>query len=72
MEDSTTLMQELSPFGIIVHGNTAVAHYVYSLTAEDKEGNRKTVHGRYTDVLVKDGENWVFLAWHGGDDPADD
>jgi len=27
MENSTTLMQELYPVGIIVQGNTAVAHY---------------------------------------------
>lgn len=25
--------------------------------------------GRYTDVFVKDGGRWQFLAWTGGDDP---
>jgi len=72
MEDSTTLLQELTPLAIVIHGNTAVAHYVYSQTTEDNDGKRKTAHGRYTDTLVKDGENWFFLAWHGGDDPDDD
>jgi len=71
MEDSTTLLQELTPLGIVIHGNTAVAHYVYSQTTEDGEGERKTTHGRYTDTLVKDGDNWLFLAWHGGDDLDD-
>ena len=72
MEDSTTLLQELAPLAIVIHGNTAVAHYVYSQTNEDKDGKRKTLHGRYTDVLVKDGDSWLFLSWHGGADPEDD
>jgi hypothetical protein len=69
-ENSTTLMQELSPIGIVVHGNTAVAHYFYSTAIENRKGERETTHGRYTDVLVRDGDTWRFLAWHGGDDPA--
>ena len=72
MEDSTTLLQELIPLGIVIHGNTAVAHYVYSQTNEDNDGKRKTLHGRYTDVLVKDGDSWLFLSWHGGADSDDD
>lgn len=69
MEDGTTLVQELSPLGIVVQGSTAVAHYVYSVASEDREGKRQTRHGRYTDVLVRDGGSWRFLAWHGGADP---
>ncbi len=66
MENSTTLVQELSPLGIVVVGNTAVAHYAYSVAAEDREGERSTTHGRYTDILLKDGNTWRFIAWHGG------
>jgi len=51
VENSTTLLQELYPVGIIVQGNTAVAHYFYSQAEEDRKGERKTTHGRYTDVL---------------------
>lgn len=73
MENITTLMQELYPIGIVVHGNTAVAHYFYSTATENREGEREMTHGRYTDVLVRDGGTWRFIAWHGGDDPeADD
>ncbi len=71
-ENSTTLMQELHPLGIVVHGNTAVAHYLYSTATEDREGERETTHGRYTDILVRDGGTWQFIAWHGGDDAEDD
>ena len=31
--------------------------------------DRSAVYGRYTDVLVKEGARWLFLAWTGGDDP---
>lgn len=71
-ESGSTLIQELFPMSIVVHGNTAVAHYVYSTATEDRDGERRTVHGRYTDTLVRDGDGWRFLAWHGGDDPSDD
>jgi ketosteroid isomerase-like protein len=71
-ENSTTLMQELSPIGIVVHGNTAVAHYFYSEASENRKGERETTHGRYTDVLVRDGGTWRFLAWQGGADPDND
>jgi hypothetical protein len=70
MANSTTLMQELHPLAIIVEGNTAVAHYVYSVATENRSQERETVHGRYTDVLVREGGTWRFLAWHGGDDPG--
>ena len=68
-ENSKTLIEELYPVGIVVVGSTAVAHYYYSTAAEDREGKRKTTHGRYTDVLIKQDGNWIFIAWRGGDDP---
>ncbi len=72
MENSTTLLQELYPVGIVVHGNTAVTHYFYSQASENRKGERKTVHGRYTDILVKENGAWRFLAWSGGDNPTSD
>ena len=70
-ETSTTLMQQLHPLAIIVEGNTAVAHYLYSEASEDSEGKRETTHGRYTDVLIRDGSGWKFIAWAGGEDSDD-
>ena len=70
--NSTTLLQELYPVGIVVHDNTAVVHYFYSQAAEDRKDERKTVHGRFTDVLVKEKGKWLYLAWSGGDNPTDD
>ena len=66
--NSTTIEQELSPLGIVVVGSTAVAHYYFSTATENYKGERETNHGRYTDILVKSGDGWQFIAWHGGEE----
>jgi hypothetical protein len=65
------LLLELYQVGIVVHGNPAVAHYFYSQASENRKGERKTVHGRFTDILIKEKENgsWPFLSWSGGENP---
>lgn len=72
LNQATTLAFELHPLAIVVTGNTAVAHYVWSEMSEDADGERETTHGRYTDVLVRGQDGWRFLAWQGGAAPGDD
>ncbi len=67
--NSKTLEQELNPVGIVVEGSVAVVHYYYSVATENRKGERETNHGRYTDILLKEGERWRFIAWRGGEDP---
>ena len=62
------LEHELYPLSIIVHGDMAVAHYLFSSASKSKGENVKTVHGRYTDVLVRSDGQWKFITWHGGAD----
>ena len=59
---------ELYPLSITVHGDVAVAHYLYSTAFKEKGGEIERSNGRYTDVLVRTEDGWKFLAWHGGDD----
>lgn len=59
---------ELYPLSITVHGDVAVAHYLYSTAFEGKDGEIEMANGRYTDVLVRTKDGWKFVAWHGGDD----
>lgn len=59
---------ELYPLAIVVHGDMAVAHYLYSSAFEDKDGEVEMNNGRYTDVLVRSEDGWKFISWHGGDD----
>jgi hypothetical protein len=65
----TVLEQELFPISVTITGNIAVAQYSYEVARENYKKERETVTGRYTDVLVKEGGRWLFLAWAGGDDP---
>jgi len=64
-ENSTTLMQELFPIGIIIQGNAAIVHYSYSTATENKKGERKTIHWKFTDILIKENGTWQFLSWQG-------
>lgn len=59
---------ELYPLSITVHDDVAIAHYLYSSAFKDKKGKIELSNGRYTDVLVRTGDGWKFVAWHGGDD----
>ena len=59
---------ELYPYTIVVKGDTAVAHYLYSSAFKKKDGEIIMSNGRFTDVLIRTDDGWKFLAWHGGDD----
>lgn len=60
------LEHELYFQNIVVHGDTAVAHYYYTSAYEDKDEKVEVSNGRYTDILVRTEAGWKFLAWHGG------
>ena len=66
-----SLEHELYPLSIVVHGDVAVAHYLYTVATENKDDEVKVKNGRYTDILVRTDDGWKFLAWHGGDDDDD-
>ena len=67
-EQGSMVAHELFLMGIVVNGDTAVAHYLYTSAFEDNEGEVEITNGRYTDVLVRTDDGWKFIAWHGGDD----
>lgn len=66
-EIGKVLRYELYPLSITVHGDVAVAHYLYSTAFKAKDGAVRMRNGRYTDVLIRDEGGWKFVAWHGGD-----
>ena len=63
-----SVAHELYPLQIVIHGDVAVAHYLYTNAFEDKEGETELSNGRYSDILIRTDDGWKFLAWHGGDD----
>jgi hypothetical protein len=66
---STVLEQEIFPISATVTGNVAVMQYRYRIASENYKKEREIVTGWYTDVLVREGGRWLFIAWAGGDDP---
>lgn len=64
----SVVAHELYPLAIIVHGDVAVAHYLYTSAFKDSEDDVEVNNGRFSDILVRTGDGWKFLSWHGGDD----
>jgi len=62
------LAHELYPLSIVVHGDVAIAHYLYTMAVQTKDKKTVSTNGRYTDILVRDGTTWKILSWHGGAD----
>jgi len=67
--NNTVLEHEIFPISATITGNLAVVQYRYTIARENYKKERETVTGRYTDILVKEGGRWLFIAWSGGDDP---
>jgi len=66
-KQSKTLEHELYPLSIVVHGDMAIAHYLYTMAVENRDDEVTVSNGRYTDVLVRDDGQWKFISWHGCD-----
>ncbi len=64
------LVNDIQPVAIKIHDNIAIVHYYYSNIVKDVEGKEKNTSGRWTDILMKQGDKWVMIGDHGG--PSDD
>ena len=67
-EQSDGVRHELYPLSIVVHGDMAVVHYLYTNAVQTRDKKINVTNGRYTDVLVRDDGDWKFISWHGGED----
>ena len=63
-----TLLHDLQPVAIKIHGNIAVVHYYWTVISKTDDKEKET-SGRWTDVLMKQGTKWVLVADHGGTPP---
>ena len=61
-----TLISDIQPVAIKIHDNVAIVQYYYSLVLQDAEGKEKNDNGRWTDILMKQGDKWVMIGDHGG------
>jgi ketosteroid isomerase-like protein len=67
-----TVVYQITPVAIQVHGNFAFVAYYYNEIDKDAEGKVKNRQGRWLDILTKQGDRWVMIGDHGGDQPVDD
>jgi ketosteroid isomerase-like protein len=63
---SKTVVYDIKPVAISVMGNFAFADYYYSQITKDMDGKEKPEAGRWTDILMKQGDKWVMIGDHGG------
>lgn len=61
------LIYELKPITIKVYGDFAFAHYYY-YTMNEIDYKRTPEMGRWTDILMKQGDKWVMIVDHGGEE----
>lgn len=61
-----TLVYDIQPVGIQLHGNIAFVHYHYTQIVKNAEGKEEPNAGRWTDILMKKGNKWVLIGDHGG------
>ena len=59
-------IHEVTPIAIVVRGNLAVVHYVFSEHGTNEKGEHETTEARWTDTLIKEGGKWLLLGDHGG------
>ena len=60
---------ELYPLSILIHGDMAIAHYLYTTATKPADEPVQVRNGRFTDVLVRDDDSCNFISWHGGETP---
>ena len=65
-ETSQTVLQTLKPVGIAIHGDVAFVHYYFTSLEKNAKGEEKTIQGRWTDILKKQGNRWVLIGDSGG------
>jgi ketosteroid isomerase-like protein len=63
---SKTILSNIKPAAIGVFGNFAYVHYYYVVIYKDADGKEKSESGRWTDILMKQGDKWVMIGDHGG------
>lgn len=61
-----TLVYSIKPLSIKIHNDIAIVHYYWSNLVKDAEGKERNRSGRWTDILMKQGNKWVLIGDHGG------
>ena len=66
LKTSKTLVYHLQPAAIKIRGNIAFVHYHYVQIVKNADDKDKESSGRWTDILMKQGDKWVMIGDNGG------
>lgn len=69
MKSSKVLVSNLAPAEISIFGNVAIVHYFWTSIEKGTDGKEETNSGRWTDILMKQGDKWMLIGDHGGRTP---
>jgi hypothetical protein len=65
-ETEEQVFLNLKPLAINVHGNVATVLYLATTTTKNKAtGEETTVTERWTDICLREGDTWTWIADHG-------
>jgi hypothetical protein len=57
----------LTPHNVTIYdGKVGVAHYSYAATLSNPSDEQRTVKGRWTEVYLRQDDEWLMIAVHGG------
>ena len=62
------LLYNIQPVAIKIHGDVAIVQYYWSNVIKETEGKEINQKGRWTDILMKQGDKWVLIGDHGNND----
>ena len=66
LETTKIVIQDIQPVAIKIYDNVAIVQYYYTRILKDAEGKEKNVSGRWTDILLKQGDKWYIIGDSGG------
>jgi ketosteroid isomerase-like protein len=66
----TTELSWIEPVSIQIFDDVAIVNYYFGLHLKDEEGKIRNTGGRWTDILLKQGDKWLLVADHGGANPS--
>jgi ketosteroid isomerase-like protein len=60
------VIYNIQPIAINIFDNVAILHYYWSNVIQDTKGNETNYSGRWTDIIMKQGDRWVLIGDSGG------
>jgi ketosteroid isomerase-like protein len=75
LKNRKTLFYDITPVSIQIHDDVAIVNYYFNIQSENMEGKKNWDHGRWTDILQRQGQSsgkWVLIGDHGGSAPEKD